>query len=45
LQVNINKKKKDKSDQMNQKELAKLTDKELLEVAKNYKPSPICNEK
>lgn len=28
---------------MNQKELSQLTDKELLEVAKNNKPSPIID--
>jgi hypothetical protein len=28
---------------MNQKELSELTDKELLEVAKNNKPSPIID--
>jgi hypothetical protein len=28
---------------MNQKELSKLTDKELLEVAKNNKPSPLLD--
>lgn len=28
---------------MNQKELSQLTDKELLEVAKNSKPSPIID--
>ena len=29
--------------QMNQKELSQLSDKELLEVAKNNKPSPIID--
>lgn len=28
---------------MNQKELSQLSDKELLELAKNYKPSPIID--
>ena len=30
-------------DKMNQKELSQLTDEELLEVAKNNKPSPIID--
>jgi hypothetical protein len=33
----------DKSDPMNQKEPSQLTDKELLEAAKNNKPSPIID--
>ena len=42
-QVNLTRKKKDNLIKMNQKELSQLTDEELLEAAKNNKPSPIID--
>jgi len=41
LQVNKNRHHKLNLEQMNQNELSQLSDKELIEVAKNSKPSPM----